>query len=61
MQLVLRTVAVHAPGDHLLYPGPVEPMALVAARMPLVFCSGACQPVRLHKAPQVRRAGADGS
>jgi flavin reductase (DIM6/NTAB) family NADH-FMN oxidoreductase RutF len=52
-QLVLRTVAVHEAGDHFLYVGAVEHLALGTERRPLVFFSGAYKQVNIHKAPQV--------
>lgn len=59
-QLVLRTVVVHEAGDHLLYLGQVEHLALGAERKPLVFFSGTYKQVNIHKAPQIFWAGNDG-
>ncbi|WP_213956140.1 MULTISPECIES: flavin reductase family protein [unclassified Variovorax] len=58
-QLVLKTVDVHEAGDHLLYIGQVEHMALGVERKPLVFYSGAYKQVNIH-APQVFWASNDG-
>ena len=52
-QIVLRAVAVHAAGDHLLYLGEVEHMALGAERKPLVFYGGAYKQVNIHAPPQI--------
>lgn len=58
-QLVLRTVDVHEAGDHLLYIGQVEHLALGQERKPLVFYSGAYKQVNTH-APQLCWASDDG-
>jgi flavin reductase (DIM6/NTAB) family NADH-FMN oxidoreductase RutF len=58
-QLVLRTVAVHEAGDHLLYLGQVEHMALGEERQPLVFYGGAYKQVNLH-APRLFWSDNDG-
>ncbi|WP_398498375.1 flavin reductase family protein [Variovorax sp.] len=58
-QLVLRTVAVHEAGDHLLYLGQVEQMALGEERQPLVFYGGAYKQVNLH-APRLFWSDNDG-
>ena len=59
-QLVLRTVDVHEAGDHLLYIGQVEHMALGEERKPLVFYSGAYKQVNIHAAPEIFWSGDDG-
>ena len=59
-QLVLRVVAVHEAGDHLLYVGQVEHMALGAERQPLVFFSGAHKQVAVHQPPRIAWASDDG-
>jgi flavin reductase (DIM6/NTAB) family NADH-FMN oxidoreductase RutF len=59
-QLVLRTVDVHEAGDHLLYIGHVEHMALGKERRPLVFYSGAYKQVDMHAAPEIFWSGDDG-
>ena len=59
-QLVLRTVDVHEAGDHLLYVGQVEHMALGQERKPLVFYSGAYKQVNIHAAPEISWSGDDG-
>jgi flavin reductase (DIM6/NTAB) family NADH-FMN oxidoreductase RutF len=58
-QLVLRTVDVHEAGDHLLYIGQVEHMALGQERQPLVFYSGAYKQVNIH-APRIFWSRDDG-
>ena len=58
-QLVLRTVDVHGVGDHLLYVGQVEHMALGQERKPLVFYSGAYKQVNIHS-PQIFWSDNDG-
>jgi flavin reductase (DIM6/NTAB) family NADH-FMN oxidoreductase RutF len=59
-QLVLRTVDVHEAGDHLLYIGRVEHLALGHERKPLVFYSGAYKQVNIHTAPEIFWSGDDG-
>ena len=62
-QLVLRTVAIHEAGDHLLHLGRVEhleQLVMGAQRKPLVFYSGAYQQVNLHTAPRMFWAAQDG-
>lgn len=59
-QIVLRTVDVHEAGDHLLYIGQVEHMALGEERKPLIFYSGAYKQVNVHLPPQIFWSGADG-
>lgn len=51
---------MHEAGDHLLYVGQVEHMALGPERKPLVFYSGTYKQVSIHKAPQIFWAGNDG-
>ncbi len=59
-QMVLRTVDVHEAGDHLLYIGQVEQLALGRERKPLVFYSGAYKQVEMHAAPALFWSGDDG-
>lgn len=59
-QLVLRTVDVHEAGDHLLYIGQVEHMALGRERKPLVFYSGTYKQVDMHSAPEIFWSGDEG-
>lgn len=59
-QLVLRTAAIHGAGDHLLYVGEVEHLALGAQRRPLVFYAGAYQQMGLRAAPRMFWAAQDG-
>lgn len=59
-QLVLRTVDVHEAGDHLLYIGRVEHMALGEERKPLVFYSGSYKQVNIHAAPSIFWSGDNG-
>ena len=60
-QLVLRTVDIHQAGDHLLYIGQVEHMALGEERQPLVFYSGAYKQVQAHApAAQIYWPAGDG-
>ncbi len=58
-QLVLRTVDIHPAGDHLLYIGQVEHLALGTERQPLVFYSGAYKQVNIHR-PQIFWSGDEG-
>jgi flavin reductase (DIM6/NTAB) family NADH-FMN oxidoreductase RutF len=59
-QMVLRTVDVHEAGDHLLYIGQLEHMALGTERKPLVFYSGAYKQVDMKTAPAIFWSGDDG-
>ena len=59
-QLVLRTVVVHEAGDHLLYIGELEHMALGRERKPLVFYSGTYKQVEMQAAPALFWAGNEG-
>ena len=59
-QLVLRTVDVHEAGDHLLYIGQVEHMALGEERKPLVFYGGVYKQVNIHVAPEIFWSGDEG-
>jgi len=59
-QMALRVVDVHAAGDHLLYIGEVEHMALGLDRKPLVFYNGTYKQVQMHAAPELSWAGNEG-
>ena len=59
-QMILRTVDVHEAGDHLLYIGRLEHMALGRERKPLVFYSGAYKQVDMKTAPEICWSTDDG-
>ncbi len=59
-QMVLRTVNVHEAGDHLLYIGQLEHLALGPDRKPLVFYSGTYKQVEMQTAPALFWAGNEG-
>jgi flavin reductase (DIM6/NTAB) family NADH-FMN oxidoreductase RutF len=58
--LVLRTVDVHEAGDHLLYIGQIEYLALGQERKPLIFYSGTYKQVNVHAPPEICWSGAEG-
>ncbi|WP_077038011.1 flavin reductase family protein [Pelomonas sp. KK5] len=60
-QMVLRTVDIHPAGDHLLYIGEIEHLALGRERKPLVFYSGAYKQVDMKTAPpEICWSGSEG-
>lgn len=59
-QMILRTVDIYEAGDHRLYIGRLEYLALGRERKPLVFYSGAYKQVDMKPAPEICWSAEDG-